>query len=101
MYIHIQALQIKGDSALLRHELAYVLGQMQNVEAIDPLILVLSDITDDTMVRHECAEALGAIGDETVLPVLEKFLSDPAIEVSETCEIALDLVKWKIENVCF
>ena len=44
------------------------------------------------MVRHEAAEALGAIGDRSARPVLEKFLSDPLPEVSESCEVALDLL---------
>ena len=52
-----------SNSALLRHEVAYVLGQMQNQVAIPTLIDVLSDEDEHVMVRHEAAEALGAIGD--------------------------------------
>ena len=40
-------------SALLRHELAYVLGQMQNNHAVPKLIEVLSDNDEHVMVRHE------------------------------------------------
>ena len=94
-----EALPNKADSTLLRHELAYVLGQMQDNEAIDVLSQVLRDISDDVIVRHECAEALGAICDESVLPILTEFSKDPAIEVSETCDIAIDLVKWKMKKV--
>jgi deoxyhypusine monooxygenase len=93
-----KALPNKADSTLLRHELAYVLGQMQDNEAIDVLSQVLRDISDDVIVRHECAEALGAICDESVLPILSEFSKDPAIEVSETCDIAIDLVKWKMKK---
>jgi deoxyhypusine monooxygenase len=46
------------------------------------------------MVRHECAEALGAIGRPESVPVLKEFLSDPNPEVSESCEVALDLIAW-------
>ena len=82
----------KAKSALLRHELAYVLGQMQDNLAVPTLIEVLSDESEHVMVRHEAAEALGAIGDRSARPVLEEFLSDPLPEVSESCEVALDLL---------
>ncbi len=81
-------------SALLRHELAYVMGQMSDTHAIPVLTERLSDEAEHVMVRHEAAEALGAIGDETARPVLQQFLHDPAPEVSESCEVALDLLDW-------
>ena len=79
-------------SALLRHEIAYVLGQMQDKLAVPTLIDVLADESEHIMVRHEAAEALGAIGDRSARVVLEKFLNDPMPEVSESCEVALDLL---------
>jgi deoxyhypusine monooxygenase len=85
-------------SALLRHELAYVLGQMQMNEAIPTLIDRLSDIDEHVMVRHEAAEALGAIGNLSAKPVLEAYLSDSFIEVSESCEVALDLLDWVVKS---
>ncbi len=80
------------ESALLRHELAYVLGQMQDSLAVPTLIRVLSDEEEHVMVRHEAAEALGAIGDMAAKSTLEKFLTNPNPEVSESCEVALDLL---------
>ena len=44
------------------------------------------------MVRHEAAEAMGAIGNPSIKPVLEAFLADDSIEVAESCEVALDLL---------
>jgi len=82
------------ESALLRHELAYVLGQMQMDEALPTLIERLSDPEEHVMVRHEAAEALGAIGNVLAQPILERFISDPFIEVSESCQVALDLLDW-------
>lgn len=82
----------RANSALLRHELAYVLGQMQDSHAVPTLIEVLSDENEHVMVRHEAAEALGAIGDRRAKPVLQNFLHDPLPEVSESCEVALDLL---------
>lgn len=43
-------------SALLKHELAYCLGQMQDREAIPVLINVLQDISQETIVRHEAGK---------------------------------------------
>ena len=83
-----------SNSALLRHEVAYVLGQMQNQVAIPKLIEVLNNEAEHVMVRHEAAEALGAIGDYSVRPVLEKFVNHPMPEISESCEVAIDLLDW-------
>ncbi len=84
-----------GDlSALLRHELAYVLGQMGDPHAVPFLTAVLDKTGEHVMVRHECAEALGAIGLRESIPVLERHLKDPHPEVSESCEVALDLIAW-------
>ncbi len=84
----------ESQSALLRHELAYVLGQMQNPRALETLWARLEDEQEHVMVRHEAAEAMGAIGDPRSRPVLERFLHDDAPEVSESCEVALDLLDW-------
>ena len=81
-------------SALLKHEIAYVLGQMQNPLAIPSLINRLQDTTEDVMVRHEAAEALGAIGDRRALSILEQYKDDSQIVVAESCEVALDLLEW-------
>lgn len=84
----------EDDSALLKHELAYCLGQMQDTSAIQVLTNVLEDTKQEPMVRHEAGEALGAIGAPEVIPILTKYENDPCIEVAETCKIALDRVKW-------
>ena len=83
-----------SSSALLRHELAYVLGQMQNPRALATLWERLEDEEEHVMVRHEAAEAMGAIGDVRSRAVLERFLDHPAPEISESCEVALDLLDW-------
>ncbi len=83
-----------SQSALLRHEIAYVLGQMQDTAALPTLIERLEDDDEHVMVRHEAAEAMGAIGDRRVIPTLQKFVDDPLPEVSESCVVALDLLAW-------
>lgn len=40
-------------SALLKHELAYCLGQMQDSQAVPVLVQVLKDKSQEPMVRHE------------------------------------------------
>ncbi|KAF8388207.1 hypothetical protein HHK36_026873 [Tetracentron sinense] len=83
-------LATRDSSNLLAHEAAFALGQMQNVDAIPDLEGVLEDLSLHPIVRHEAAEALGAIGLKSNVPLLKKCLvSDPAQEVRETCELAL------------
>jgi len=84
-------------SALLKHELAYCLGQTGQDAAINPLRDVLSDLNEDPMCRHEAAEALGALGKAENLELLKKFRDRPGEEVvvTETCEIAIDRIEWE------
>lgn len=49
----IAALRNKTGTTLFRHEIAYVLGQMEAKEAIPTLVDVLRDTEDDPIVRHE------------------------------------------------
>ncbi len=92
--IEALAAAFSSDSALLKHEIAYVMGQMQDSRAVPHLIDRLRDMDEDVMVRHEAAEALGAIGDRTALDVLEQFKDDKDVVVAESCEVALDLLEW-------
>lgn len=88
----------KDPSALLKHELAYCLGQMRDPAAISILTDVLEDLSQEPMVRHEAGEALGAIGESSVIPLLEKYRKDPTPEVAETCELALSRLRWLESN---
>lgn len=83
------------DSELLKHELAYCLGQIGNPRANSTLEKVLEDLQEHEMVRHEAAEALGAIGSLESLPILEKYLGDKNESVVETCELAIDKIKYE------
>ncbi|GMP90705.1 hypothetical protein CsSME_00041701 [Camellia sinensis var. sinensis] len=91
----------RDSSNLLAHEAAFALGQMQDSDAIPALEAVLNDHSLHPIVRHEAAEALGAIGLETNIPLLKNSLvSDPAQEVRETCELALSRIE-ELKNVQF
>ncbi|XP_021347942.1 deoxyhypusine hydroxylase-like [Mizuhopecten yessoensis] len=82
------------ESALLKHELAYCLGQMQDTYALPTLTGVLQDTRQEAMVRHEAGEALGAIGCSECIEVLQQYAKDPVIEVAETCQLALERLEW-------
>tara|TARA_B100001250_G_C19481256_1_gene648807 strand:- start:95 stop:571 length:477 start_codon:yes stop_codon:yes gene_type:complete len=88
------AAAFSSDSALLKHEIAYVMGQMQDSYAVSCLIERLSDHNEDLMVRHEAAEALGAIGDRAAIDTLMLYRDDPEPVISESCEVAIDLLEW-------
>lgn len=85
-------------SVLLRHEVAYVLGQMQLAEAEPFLISVLSDTSEHPVTRHEAAEALGAIGTLENVPLLRRFAEDAAPEVSQTCLLALHRIESNLDK---
>ncbi|KAI5362732.1 Putative armadillo-like helical, deoxyhypusine hydroxylase [Septoria linicola] len=84
-------------SALLKHELAYCLGQSGKEEAIPFLRAVIEDRQEDAMCRHEAAEALGALSDVTSLDLLRERRDDKTEEevVRETCEIAIERIEWE------
>ncbi|KAI4834600.1 deoxyhypusine hydroxylase [Plasmodium brasilianum] len=90
-----------NDSALLRHEIAYVIGQISNEKCNDILIKLLNDKEENLMVRHEAAEGLAAIGSNSNIEIIRKFLEDEKIEVRETCELALSsLLEKNKYTVC-
>lgn len=93
--IEIICMGLKTGSALFRHEIAFVLGQLQNQFSVKSLTESLEDCTENEMVRHECAEALGAIATDDCLEVLNKYLCDEKRVVKESCEIALDMCEYE------
>eukprot|EP00980_Cylindrotheca_fusiformis_P024464 scaffold11930_cov76-Cylindrotheca_fusiformis.AAC.3 len=81
--------------SLLRHEFAYVLGQLQTRKACPILEQVLQHPEDCVMVRHEAAEALGAIASPSSLVVLKKVFetyTGSLDELADTCKLALNRI---------
>lgn len=78
--------------ALLKHEVAYVLGQMQDPGSVPALVACLADGGEHAMVRHEAAEALGAVGGEAARAALVAGAADGDPIVSQSCEVALDVL---------
>ena len=83
-------------SALFRHEIAFVFGQLSHPASIPSLVTVLSDTKEASMVRHEAAEALGSLGDEVgVEDTLKQFLNDPEQVVRDSVIVALDMAEYE------
>lgn len=91
-----RALVKDESSALLRHEVAYVLGQMQHPASIEALEESLRRQDEHEMVRHESAEALGAIDGrwDEVEAILTEFSTDENVVVRESCCVALDAADY-------
>ncbi len=83
------------ESALFRHEVAFVLGQLQSEAAVSQLRKRLELSRENCMVRHECAEALGAIASDACRRVLDQYLHDDERIVRESCEVALDMCDYE------
>ncbi|BFZ56684.1 deoxyhypusine hydroxylase [Savitreella phatthalungensis] len=82
-------------SALFKHEVAYVFGQMSHPASVPALVKVLQDTREEAMVRHEAAEALGSIATDDVVEVLKKFEADPERVVRESCIVANDMAEYE------
>lgn len=94
--IHALARGFTDPSALFRHEIAFVFGQLSHPASIPSLVETLSDTQEAGMVRHEAAEALGGLGDEDgVEDILRKFLDDPEQVVRESVIVALDMAEFE------
>lgn len=87
----------KEFSALFKHEIAFILGQMAQqckVQALEKLEYVLQDEEEDPIVRHETALTLGEISKGKEL--LKKYSSHENQLIAESCIIAEDYVDyWK------
>lgn len=86
---------MRCSSALFRHEVAYVLGQVQSEHAVEALAENLQDNQENCMVRHECAEALGSIATPHCMELLHNYLQDSERVVKESCEVALDMCEYE------
>lgn len=87
-------------SPLFKHEVSFILGQMCLIakNALTFLEKVLQDETEDPIVRHETALALGEITKSKDL--LQKYCKHDNQLIRESCEIALDFVDYWGEGCC-
>lgn len=93
----IAAALLSSKSELLKHELAYCLGQTRNKDAVSYLQDAVKNREEDAMCRHEAAEALGALGFDDSLELLKAIRDDEGeLEIMrETCDIAVDRIMWE------
>ncbi len=83
-------------SALFRHEVAFVFGQLSHPASIPALVSTLSNKNEASMVRHEAAEALGSLGEEKgVEDILRQFLDDREQVVRDSVIVALDMADFE------
>lgn len=68
---------------------------MQQPAAVPQLVESLKDSSENAMVRHECAEALGAIATDECDEVLRQHLSDSVQVVGDSCVVALDMSEYE------
>jgi deoxyhypusine monooxygenase len=87
---------LQDPSALFRHEIAFVFGQLSHPASIPALVSALSNNNEASMVRHEAAEALGSLGEEDgVEDILRKFLDDREQVVRDSVIVALDMADFE------
>ena len=86
---------LEDGSALFRHEIGYVLGQLKDPVSVPALSRALAKTEESPMVRHECAEALGSIASEECVQILQQYINDPADVVRESCLVALDMYEYE------
>jgi deoxyhypusine monooxygenase len=94
----VQALAkgLADPSALFRHEIAFVFGQLSHPASIPALTAALGNLEEASMVRHEAAEALGSLGEEDgVEDVLKQFLNDKEQVVRDSVIVALDMAEFE------
>lgn len=105
-------------SALLRHEVAFILGQLSISRTGDSLIKRLQDPTEAPMVRHEAAMALGEVagiaeveekeGRRTCGELAQRArqallvgCKDSEPVVRDSCALALDMADYVASNERF
>ncbi|TVY73192.1 Deoxyhypusine hydroxylase, partial [Lachnellula suecica] len=94
--VHALAKGFADPSALFRHEIAFVFGQLSHPASIPALAAALGNVEEASMVRHEAAEALGSLGEEEgVEDILKRFLSDKDQVVRDSVIVALDMADFE------
>lgn len=71
---------------------------MQNASVTDALTVSMKDEAENAMVRHECAEALGAIATGKCMEVLNVYKDSDERVVRESCEVALDMCEYETSS---
>lgn len=82
----------KDKCRIVRHEAAFVLGEIGDQESIQYLKTILE--TEKTpIVVHETLFALGTTGNRDLIPFLRKFENSTEYVISESAKIAIDRIQ--------
>ena len=92
--IHQIAKCFNKSSALLKHDCAYLLVQLHNPIANAVLRSVVEDLQQHPIVRHEAAASLAALDGTGAYELLQKYSTDSAQEVADTCILAMKKLDW-------
>jgi len=91
----------QDEMSLFKHEIGYIFGQMQSADSIPYLQQMVECKSENDIVRHECAEALGSIATLETLEFLKKYLQDDSLVVKQSCEVALDMIDYETDDSQF
>lgn len=82
-------------SALLKHEVAFVLAQMEDVfkPSLPFLLDCVSNDEEAPIVRHEILICIGMLIDDEA--IISHFLKSPDLIVSQSCEVAINLMNYR------
>ena len=85
-------------NAIVRHECAYSLGEINNPQCSSILITAIEN-DENPFVIHEAALALGNLGTPKSRSTLEKLLLSNNPDIVDTAQISLDRLDMKISKI--
>lgn len=85
------------EMSLFKHEIGYIFGQMQSIDSISYLKKIVETKSENDIVRHECAEALGSIATLETLEFLRNFIQDDSLVVKQSVDVALDMIDYETD----
>lgn len=88
------------ESVLLRHECCYLIGQIGHESASTQLRDVLTDASEDEVVRHEAAEGLAAMGSLETADLLAEIGASDNGPLAQTCRIAAESLRKGKKQMC-
>lgn len=80
-------------SPIVRHEIAFSLGETAHPKLAAPALMKAVEFDENLFVRHEAVLALATLGKKEFIPFIQRFLNDPAQEMAESAEIAIQRIE--------
>lgn len=95
------------ENSIVRHEVAAQLAEIRikkphifaNMDELIIRTLVKCAVNDKSITaRHEAIEALGYIGNDTILNTLEELMQDKEEDIRLTAKIAFNMIKLRLQS---